>query len=594
MKTRPPVDVVIAGGGWTGLLMAHELALRTSLRVLTLERGPNRSIVDYMAGMDEVDHALRWKMMQNIADETVTHRHSAGRRAVPVRQYGSFLPGTGTGGSGEHWTGYSYRYMPETFRLQSHFAERYDRAQLPENLDVRDWGIEWGDIEQDYQRAEALIGVGGVAGNLRGKLNPEGNIFEGERSSEFPLPPPKMTRAMTVVSEAARELGWNPYRAPTAALTETYTNPHGVTRLGCEYCGYCSRYGCMVGAKAQPTSVLVPMLQQQDNFELRNHAWVRRVLHEDGRATGVLYMDESGEEVTQQADIVILAGFTVPNIRLLLLSALGEAYDPLSGRGAVGRRFTQQTGKVTGGSKVVFDEPLNLFMGAGGLAIKVSDFDRDRASDGTGTFLRSGNFGYSAGGSTPIRAFESAPPGTVESNWGAAWKKANLDHYDRVISLSGMDAEHMAYRQNFADLDPTYTDKWGDPLLRLTLDFTEHEIRQSQLTGKVLGQFAKEIARVGKAKLVERPYGIPGNGRYAASHYQTTHLQGGANMGVSPGDSVVNTYLQHWDAHNVWVVGASAFPQAGSTNPTLTALAVAYRAADAIIERYIPRPGILG
>ena len=594
MKTLKPVDVVIAGGGWTGLLVAQELATRTSLKVVVLERGPNRTILDYMGGMDEVDHALRWKMMQNIADETVTHRHTRRNRAVPVRQYGSFLPGTGTGGSGEHWTGYSYRYMPETFRLGSHFAERYDAAQLPDGLDVRDWGITWADIEPDYNRVEKLIGVGGVAGNLRGKINPEGNIFEGERSEEFPLPPPKQTYAMTVVAKAARELGWNPYLAPAATLSRTYTNPYGVSRLECEYCGYCSRYGCMIGAKAQPSSVLIPVLEQQDNFELRNHSWVRRVLHQDGQATGVMYMDEDGEEVTQPANIVVLAGFTVPNIRMLLLSKIGEAYDPETASGTLGRRFTQQTGKVTGGSKIVFDEPLNLFMGAGGLAIKVSDYDRDRASDETGTFLRSGNFGYSAGGSTPIRGFNAAPAGTTARNWGSEWKKANLDHYDRVISLSGMDGEHLSYRQNYADLDPTYTDKWGDPLLRLTLDYTEHEIRQSQFTGKVLKRFSEEIARVGKAKLVERPYGVPGNGHYPASHYQTTHLQGGATMGVSPDDSVVNTHLQHWDVPNLWVVGASSFPQAGSTNPTATALAIAYRAADALVERYLKRPGLVG
>ncbi len=594
MKTLKPVDIVIAGGGWTGLLMAHELATRTSLRVVVLERGPNRSILDYMAGMDEVDYGVRLKMMQNIADETVTHRHSGGKRAVPVRQYGSFMPGTGTGGSGEHWTGYSYRYMPETFRLKSHFAERYSPSQLPKNLDVRDWGFTWSDIEADYYRVEKLIGVGGVAGNVRGKLNPEGNIFEGERQQEYPLPPPKTTYAMTVASAAAKELGWNPYFAPTATLTKTYTNPHGVTRLECEYCGYCSRYGCMIGAKSQPTSVLLPTLQRQENFELRNHSWVRRVLHKDGQATGVTYMDENGDEVTQPADIVVLAGFTVPNIRMLLLSKIGAEYDPQTGRGTLGRRFTQQMGKVTGGPRIVFDKPLNLFMGAGGLAIKISDFDRDGASDATGSFLRSGNFGYGAAGSTPIRGFQSAPPGTTERNWGSAWKKANLDHYDRVVSVHGMDAEHLAYRQNYVDLDPTYTDKWGDPLLRLTFDFTEHEVRQSQFTAKILQQFAEALARVGKAKLVNQPYGIPGGGRYAASIYQTTHLQGGAAMGVSPDDSVVNPHLQHWDAPNLWVVGASSFPQAGSTNPTLTALAVTYRAADALIEKYLKNPGLVG
>ncbi len=40
--------------------------------------------------------------------------------------------------------------------------------------------------------------------------------------------------------------------------------------------------------------------------------------------------------------------------------------------------------------------------------------------------------------------------------------------------------------------------------------------------------------------------------------------------------------------------GATAFPRAGSTKPTLTALAVTYRAADALIDRYLKRPGLVG
>lgn len=594
MKTLKPVDVVIAGGGWTGLLMAQEIATRTSLNVIVLERGPNRNILDYMDGMDEVDHTVHLKMIQDISKETVTHRHSTSNRAVPVRQYGSFLPGTGTGGAGEHWTGYAYRYMPETFRLQSHIKERYSKSQLPEGMDVRDWGITWGDIEPDYYRAEKLMGVGAVAGNLRGKLNPQGNIFEGERQHDFPLGPHKMSHAMTFVEEGAKELGWHPYRPPVATLTDSYTNQYGVSRAACEYCGFCSRYGCMIGAKAQPSSVIMPVLQQRNNFELRNNAWVRRVLHEDGQATGVVYMDENGEEVTQPADIVVLAGFTVPNIRMLMLSKIGTEYDPQSGRGTLGRRFTQQTGKVRGGPLIVFPEPLNLFMGAGGHSMKVSDFDRDGASDATGTFLRSGNFGYSAGGRPAISGFNGAPPHGAGRNWGSAWKKHNLDHYDRVISMGGMDAEHLSYRQNFVDLDPTYTDQWGDPLLRLTFDFTEHEVRQSDMTAKVLRQLSEATARAGNAKLIDRPYTMPGDGKYAASIYQTTHIQGGTAMGSSPDDSVISPNLQHWTVPNLWVVGASSFPQAGSTNPTLTALAVTYRAADAIIDKYLKRPGLVG
>lgn len=46
MKTLPSVDVVIAGGGWTGLLMAKAIGSRTALSVVVLERGGPRSIAD--------------------------------------------------------------------------------------------------------------------------------------------------------------------------------------------------------------------------------------------------------------------------------------------------------------------------------------------------------------------------------------------------------------------------------------------------------------------------------------------------------------------------------------------------------------------
>ena len=81
--------------------------------------------------------------------------------------------------------------------------------------------------------------------------------------------------------------------------------------------------------------------------------------------------------------------------------------------------------------------------------------------------------------------------------------------------------------------------------------------------------------------------------RYSLVDYQSTHVNGGVIMGVSPDRSVVNPWLQHWRVPNLWVVGGSAFPQNASGNPTLTVVALAYRAADALLNRYIKRPGAL-
>ena len=192
MKTLRRVDVVIVGGGWTGLTMAKELATRTALKIVVLERGGPRKTRDYFDNMDELDYAVRLRMMQPIRDETVTFRHSTRDRALPIRQYGSFLPGTGVGGSGEHWSGISYRYYPHDFRRRSHLVEKYGRERLPEDCDVRDWPITYDELEPDYDRAERLMGISGKAGNLRGNKIEGGNIFEGPRGSEYPTPPMKM------------------------------------------------------------------------------------------------------------------------------------------------------------------------------------------------------------------------------------------------------------------------------------------------------------------------------------------------------------------------------------------------------------------
>lgn len=116
----------------------------------------------------------------------------------------------------------------------------------------------------------------------------------------------------------------------------------------------------------------MPVLAKRKNFTLRTGCSVRRAVHRDGKATGLSYLDETGVEILQPADIVIVASWTLNNARLLLLSRVGEAYDPATGTGTVGKNLTHQVSQAT---RVFLDKPLNAFMGAGGLGIGISDFD---------------------------------------------------------------------------------------------------------------------------------------------------------------------------------------------------------------------------
>ena len=294
-------------------------------------------------------------------------------------------------------------------------------------------------------------------------------------------------------------------------------------------------------------------------------------------------IDASGAEVFQPASVVIVASWTLGNVRLLRLSSIGDPYDPATGTGTVGRNLTHQVNQAT---RIFFDKPLNAFMGAGGLGIGISDFDGKEGVDAYPGVIRGGNIRVMSTGEGPIAGFGVIPPGEARSDWGSEWKKAALAWHDRATTITS-EAEHLAYRQNCLDLDPTYTDKYGDPLIRLTLDWTDHERAQGAMLRKVHAEIAKAMnVRIGTAnsQLLER---------YNVTQYQSTHVNGGAIMGTSPDTSVLNPWLQHWQVPNLWVVGGSAFPQNGSGNPTLTILAITLRAADALVDRYIKKPGRL-
>ena len=201
-------------------------------------------------------------------------------------------------------------------------------------------------MEPYYARSEREVGISGEAGNLNGKKIEGGNIFEGSRSYEYPTPPTQVPYFATLFGATAKSLGYHPFVNATAIPSIAYTNPDGVTRPPCAFCGFCERSPCMIGAKAQPTNVYLPVVEKRKSVSLRNGITVRRIVHEKGpnggRARGVTYIDESGEEIFQPADLVFLATYTLGNNHLLFLSGIGKAYDPATGKGMLGRNLTHQ------------------------------------------------------------------------------------------------------------------------------------------------------------------------------------------------------------------------------------------------------------
>ncbi len=150
----------------------------------------------------------------------------------------------------------------------------------------------------------------------------------------------------------------------------------------------------------------------------------------------------------------------------------------------------------------------------------------------------------------------------------------------------GASGSVMANRYNYYDLDPTYRNAFGQPLMRMTFDYKENEQKMGKHAAALINTLAKSMnpTRVNEASSRDSWTVVP---------YQSTHNTGGTIMGTNPRDSALNKYLQSWDCHNLFVVGANVFPHNASYNPTGPVGALAYWTADAIKNRYIKKPGPL-
>ncbi len=573
-----PVDIIVVGAGVSGTLIAKEL-VDAGLQVLNLERGrmvdPNQEFAMPFAH-DELKFAVHNDLAQNLARETITFRNHSRETALPMRQMGSFKLVEAVGGAGILWNGQTWRFLPWDFETRSRTLERYGPQQISEDCTSQDWGVSYDELEPHYTRFEQIYGVGGKAGNLKGTIQPGGNPFEGPRSTDYPNPPTSGTLTGSMFSTAARSLGYTPFTTPTSAMTRDYVNPYGMALNQCLRGGYCSSFGCANGAKASPLTTVLPALLRQRNYELRPHSNVIKVnLDNTGkRAIGVTYIDAAGRTVEQPAELVILASYTLNNTRLMLLSGIGKPYDPATNTGVIGKNYSYQP---VGSVNLFFDDrSFNRFMGGGGHAEVIDDFNGDNFNHSGLDFIGGAYISSNNGGALPIRS-RPVPEGTPR--WGREWKKTVAFYFDRSMSI-GAHGGCQSYRGNYLDLDPVYSDAHGLPLLRMTFDWQDNEKRMSEYTTAK----AAEIARlIGPAKMKSQWV----KGKYANVHYENTHNNGGVIMGKDPATSAVNKYLQSWDVPNVFVVGASAFPQNSANNPTGTVGALACWLAHSIKTQYL-------
>ena len=319
-------------------------------------------------------------------------------------------------------------------------------------MTIQDWGITYAELEPYYDKFEYTAAVSGKAGNIKGQIQPGGNPFEAPRAREYPLPPLTPILASEMFTKAAENNGYHPFPRPSANASRAYTNPDGSKFGACQYCGYCQRFGCEANAKGSPHITVIPIAMRNPNFELRTHSWVTKVLKDsDGkRVTGVTYTNVlNGEEFEQPAGMVLLCAYAINNVHLMLLSGIGQPYDPVAQTGVIGKNYCYQTGA---GATLFFEgRHFNPFMSAGGSNATIDDFNINWAFDrGPHGFVGGYNMAGGFNTALPI-GYRPVPRGTPQ--WGKEWKAATAKWYQTAMNI-GASGSVMANRYNYYDLDP--------------------------------------------------------------------------------------------------------------------------------------------
>ena len=178
------------------------------------------------------------------------------------------------------------------------------------------------------------------------------------------------------------------------------------------------------------------------------------------------------------------------------------------------------------------------------------------------------------------------PPGTP--NWGAKWKQAVRDNYLSTVKPgTGVHGSFYSYRDVYLDLDPTYKDRFGRPLLRMTIDFHDNEIK---LNAFLTDKFAEIIKAMG-AQQVDKQYAQGALRHHQVPDHASLRRRDHGDRSRRPARSTA--ICRAGTCRTCSCMGASAFPQNAGYNPTGTVAALAFWAAEAIREQYLKNPGPL-
>ncbi|MFQ5571578.1 MAG: GMC oxidoreductase, partial [Rhodothermales bacterium] len=187
------------------------------------------------------------------------------------------------------------------------------------------------------------------------------------------------------------------------------------------------------------------------------------------------------------------------------------------------------------------------------------------------------------GGIHKYNALRAGANGADRPNGGGGYGRQLKDDYRRlygaVVGFSGR-GEMVARRENYCEIDPRVVDKYGIPVLRFNVRWSDQEYDQVKHMQETAREIIDELGGIQLSPMPtkEQGYGILPPG-------EIIHEVGVTRMGHDPRSSVLNAYCQSHDIKNLFVVDGGPFVSQAHKNPTWTILALSWRASDFIVEQ---------
>jgi gluconate 2-dehydrogenase alpha chain len=555
--TLKKTNVVIVGLGAAGGVACLPLA-QAGIEVIGLDAGPRLNTRDMAPDELRLSRKAWPPSPQKTASEGPTFRPNASATAVQ----GAHPMMNAVGGTSIHYWAQSWRLNPWDFKVRRETIRRYGASRIPMGSTVEDWPLDYHELEPYYDKVEWAIGVSGKAGNIGGKIDDRGNIFEGPRTREYPMPPLRSTGFIDKMAASARSLGWHPFPGPAGIASKPFEG-----RAGCAYHGYCSGGGCHVNAKSSTAVSTIPKAEKTGHFTVVAEARVTRIESENnGRVTGVTYI-KGTEEYFQPADVVLVAGYVYENVRLLLLSKSKAYPSGLSNNhGQVGRHYFSHNQGAAVSALFPFD--LNNWYGAPAQGVAVDNWADDNFDHSGLNFIGGGNM-WTYTERRPIASVNALGPWMQgKSTWGSAWKAFVKENADRT-NTAYLQKTTLPYEDNYLDLDPNVKDAYGIPVIRITGEYKENEKNIALFIHEKMEQWYRAAGAIAIQRQPVAPSMTP-----------TTHAYGGTRMGTNPETNVVDAWGFSHEAPNLGILGGSVMGTSGARNPTLTLQALAWRTAE--------------